>query len=139
MTRKAICITMWASQSRRMREMGIESHNWTIVGSTLICGEGKDIDILCYSNDPKFPMKHGFKPDLEDDTMYDSNFQSWRKGNVNLLVTTNRPYFTSEVTIAAAAALANEPNRFDLNTREGRVEYHRELRMNVANYITPPE
>ena len=122
-----------------MQEMGLKSHDWAIVGSTLICGKGSDIDILCYSDDPKFPMKYGFKSDLEDDTAYDSDFQSWRKGNVNLLVTANRPYFTSEVTIATAAALANEPNRFDLNTREGRVEYHRELRMNVANYITPPE
>ena len=139
MTHEAVCINTWSRCRWRMQEMGIESHNWAIVGSTLICGKGNDVDILCYSYDFKFPMKYGFKPDLEDDTMYDSGFQSWRKGNVNLLVTTYRPYFTSEVTIAAAAALANEPNRFDLNTREGRVAFHRELRMAVAGCINPPE
>jgi len=139
MTHEAVCINTWSRCRWRMQEMGIKLHEWAIVGSTLICGKGNDIDILCYSDDPKFPMKYGFKPDLEDDAMYDSNFQSWRKGNFNLLVTTNRPYFTSEVTIAAAAALANEPNRFDLNTREGRVAFHRELRMAVAGCINPPE
>lgn len=138
MTHKPICISLWSRTIAQMRDMGIRSSDWSIVGSTLICGEGSDVDILCYSTKSEFPSDYGFKPDIAEE-LYDSNFQSWRKGDVNILVTTNRNYFASEVTIAAAAALLNENTTYDMSLREGRVSFHRELRMRVAGLINPLE
>lgn len=135
MRRKPMCITIWSDLARQMREMGVPPRDWAIVGSTLICGEGSDVDVLCYTKNPDFPSDYGFKPDISEE-LYDSNFQSWRKDDLNILVTGNRDYFSSEVTIAEAAALLNENKTYDMSKRDGRVAFHRELRGRVSSYIT---
>lgn len=114
--------------------LGVNRGRVAAVGSKLICGAGNDYDFLALLDDEKTgPVKLGFEPDLETQ-LYDSVFTSWRKDDVNLLVTTDPSYYASEVTIAWAAALTNLQS-FNFNTREGRVAFHSKLRNCVRPYV----
>lgn len=118
--------------------LGVPHHHVCLVGSLLICGKGHDKDVLVlgYNNEPL--VKAGFSPDLEA-CLYDgTKFTSWRKDDVNILLTGDPQYFAAEVAIAYAAwAVAN--HKFDMTERDGRVAFHSLVREKVAPHIEPEE
>lgn len=110
------------------------------VGSVLITGSGKDLDFLVLVDDMKGAIAtlkaHGFKRDIDEEEQHGgSAFVSMRKTTSNVLLTDEPMYFASEVTIAHAACTAHYP--WDLESREGRVGYHRQLRDAVRRYVRP--
>ncbi|MFG6591248.1 hypothetical protein [Sulfitobacter sp. 1A12157] len=115
------------------KQLGIPSEQVCLVGSSLICGKGNDIDVLCLLDGGKEPEDAGFMPDL-DCLEYESDFTSYRKGDVNLLVTRDRPYFMAEVAIAHAARVFNE-GKFDMTNRYDRVSFHGLVRSAVAGHM----
>lgn len=109
--------------------LGLSDANVCLVGSTLIKGEGKDEDFLVLTSDTELLEEKGFAPDLGEDG-YPSEFQSFRKGGVNIIACVDRGYYLAEVAIAEAAralfyhARNDGQPAFDMETREGRVLFH---------------
>lgn len=113
-------------------ELKIPAHHVCLVGSTLICGEGKDRDYLCLVQSDDALEAAGYEPDL-DEVLYDSPLQSWRKGGDNLIAVTDRGFFLAEVAAAHAARVSAE-STFDMREREYRVLFHRLIRQAVAHH-----
>ncbi len=111
-----------------------------VVGSVLMNGAGRDLDLLALVPDLKLAgeklEKIGFELDPDAD-LYESLFVSYRKHNCNILLTAHPMYYASEVTIAHSACVAHRP--WDLSTREGRVSYHKGLRESVRQYVQSGE
>lgn len=114
-------------------ELRVLDVNVCLVGSTLINGTGNDEDYLVLLEDTKDLERLGFEPDLEGD-LYPSDFESWRRENINLIVTPDRGFFLSEVAIAEAAralvyhARTDGKVPFEMKTREDRVAFHSIIR-----------
>lgn len=106
-----------------------------LVGSTLICGHGKDRDYIALVgiDEEKALEGKGFvahEVDEEMENLYDSSpFRSWRRGEVNLLTVMDPHYYASEVTIANAAMVINGMRPFNFQKRADRVEFHKRVRM----------
>ena len=114
--------------------LGIDGDNVALVGSRLICGTGNDWDFLVLMNFDEDQLEElGFEPDLSD-ARYDSNFQSWRKGDVNLIVTDDRGFFLAEYA-TAIAAMAVQRSWNQLGTRERRVDFHGYVRGFVTDKL----
>lgn len=118
--------------------LGVPQHHVCLVGSRLICGEGHDTDLLVLSGSELTLIEAGYHRDLEDALYEDTAFVSWRKGDMNVLLTSDPQYFAAEVAIAyAAQAIAQ--NTFDMSDRDGRVAFHSLVRSVVAPHIAPAE
>lgn len=123
-------------ESQIASELKLLDASVCMVGSTLIKGEGNDEDFLVLLEDTKGLAGLGYQPDLEVND-YPSNFESWRRGKVNLIVTPDRGFFLSEVAIAEAAralsfhARNDGKEAFDMDNREGRVAFHSIVRESV--------
>lgn len=108
------------------KQLNVPYANLAIVGSTMICGKGGDLDVLCLMANELGTFdtleREGFKPDITD--AYDSEFQSYRKCELNLLVTHNVNYFIAELTAAVSAHIIFESGHLDMSQREVRVTFH---------------
>lgn len=115
------------------KELGYAPEHMCVIGSALISKTGNDVDILCYAVDEGDLHEAGFAPDLAD--RYEGRFLSCRRGDVNVLLTHDLCYFLTEIAVALGAYAAN---KFDLNldSREGRITFHRLVRENVAAYLS---
>lgn len=112
-----------------------------LVGSTFIVGKGHDFDFLVITSDINTELLRelGFERDLSDELPYDyeSTFESWRLGEINLLMTTNPEYFIAEVAAATAARLIYESPSFNMNSRSDRVKFHKNMRSLMTHYVEP--
>lgn len=119
-------------------QLNLPSINLSVVGSTLICGKGNDLDILCLMP-PKCDEQLrllGWNEDLDDQQAhYDGHFASWRKDNTNLLVTSDHAYFMAEVTAAWSAHIIAVSGQLDMSRRDVRVAFHSLLRQKVAHHL----
>lgn len=117
-------------------KLKVDVANVCIVGSTFILGqEGNDVDVLVYDVADQILEDKGFELDIEESYGV-TNFTSWRKGNYNILQTLDRAYYMSEVTIAHAARyLANCLAIPDMTVRKERIDFHGEIRDEVADYL----
>jgi hypothetical protein len=114
------------------KELGIKWAHVCLVGSTLICGKGNDADFLCLVPKEEVVTQHGFEPDIE--VQYESDLRSFRRGDQNLIVTTNANFFFAEVAIAHAARLvAND--KFDMGNRDERIRFHSAVRGEVVSRL----
>jgi hypothetical protein len=122
-------------EAKLAKEFGIPSSHACVVGSTLICGSGSDVDILCLVPSIDVVEKCGFAPDIE--TSYESPLQSFRREGQNVIVTTDPRFFYAEVAIAHAARLV-AVDSFDMKNRDERIRFHGEVRQHVlARFIDP--
>ena len=112
------------------KELGIPSRHVCIVGSTLICGSGNDVDFLCLVPDESKLVSCGFAPDIE--VQYESNLRSYRRDGQNVIATIEPNFFFAEVAIAHAARLIASDN-FDMSNRDERIRFHSEVRNNVIS------
>jgi hypothetical protein len=119
--------------------LNVHVNNVALVGSKFICdGKGNDWDFLVLATEEIVDRK-GFKSDLNDE-LYPSKFRSFRKGDINLIVTNDHGFFRSEYAIACAAKILFDLKRCkapipDMNTRDGRVAFHGFVRDLVADRI----
>ena len=114
-------------------ELGIPPAHVCIVGSTLICGKGNDIDALCLVPSEDILVDHEYHPDVE--TQYESVLHSYRKGDVNVIAVTDARFFFAELAIANAAAAVNKFG-FDFNNRDARILFHQWVRDAVLSRIS---
>lgn len=114
-------------------ELGVDPMNVCTVGSTLICGKGNDIDLLCLVPGDECLEKAGFSPDTK--LRYESALHSWRRGEINIIAVHDRLFFMAEVAIAYGAKIANEMKP-DLRNREDRVAFHSQVREAVMSRIS---
>lgn len=110
------------------KEIGIPAHHACVVGSTLICGSGNDVDILCLVPDEGMLSRIGFVPDIE--AQYESVLHSYRRDGQNIIATNSPSFFYAEVAIAHAAR-AISAGHFDMKEREERIRFHGEVRAEV--------
>jgi len=113
--------------------LNISEDRVCLVGSQRIIGEGNDWDFLVLHSDPERLTACGFSEDLEG-SFYPSAFRSWRRGDVNLIVTHDESFFVSECTVAEAARVAAHGGH-DLTTRDGRVAFHGTVRDSVRHHL----
>ena len=106
-------------------ELGIGPLNVCVVGSTLICGKGNDIDLLCLVPSDDCLRKAGFEPDTK--IQYESALHSWRRGEINIIAVENKAFFLAEVAIAHAAKQVQISN-LDMRDRDDRVIFHSAVR-----------
>lgn len=111
--------------------LGIPSINVCVVGSTLICGRGNDLDLLALIHSDEALVKAGFKPDLEQPLYKENGLTSWRKGGVNVIAVFDRALFVSEAAIAHAARAAKIAG-VDMSERDRRVAFHGAVRRAIA-------
>lgn len=112
------------------KELSIPVENICLVGSRLICGKGNDWDFLVLCREDTVE-RAGYIRDLDGD-FYPSMFASFRKGDVNLIVTQDVAFFAGECAIAYSAMLFHHNrSELDMSNREGRVRFHGYVR----NYI----
>lgn len=116
------------------RELGIPLENVCTVGSTLICGKGNDVDLLCLVPSDACLLDAGFEPDV--DVHYESALHSWRRGDINVIAVNDRAFFLAEVAIAHGAKAFRE-NPYDMTRREDRVAFHSIVRAEVTRRISP--
>lgn len=110
------------------KELGIPMPHVCVVGSTLICGSGNDVDVLCLVPSEECVTACGFEPDIE--ASYESPLRSFRRDGLNVIATNDARFFFAEVAIAhAARAVAS--GTFDMRSREDRVRFHSEVRQHV--------
>lgn len=116
--------------SKLARELGVDDWQLYVVGSTLICGTGNDLDVLGFEIPDDVMLDLGFIPEGE---AYADVFMSWRRDadKTNLLVTDDRAYFAAEMAAAVAARLVNG-HTFDMSQRDDRVDFHRAIREEVS-------
>lgn len=112
------------------KELGIPARHVCVVGSTLICGEGNDVDFLCLVPSEDILKSHGFAPDIEAN--YESPLRSFRRQDQNVIAVTRPDFFYAEVAIAhAAQSVARDT--YDMRDREERIRFHSEIRFEVLN------
>ena len=115
----------------------VQSENVCLVGSQLICGNGKDNDFLVLIRDESKLKEAGFSLDVED-SGYPSEFASWRKGDDNVIATSDRGFFLAEYATAYAARTLSHLSRndgkapFDMDERNDRVAFHGIIREAVS-------
>lgn len=114
-------------------ELHVPSVNVCMVGSTLICGYGNDIDLLCLVPSDECLEKAGFKPDVE--RLYESALKSWRRDNINIIAVHDRAFFLTEVAIAYAAKVVHEIP-LDMRHRHDRIAFHSQVRDIVLSRIS---
>ena len=114
--------------------LGIPRANVALVGSKFICGAGNDWDFLVITEEENL-RNAGFVPDIDDD-LYPGDFTSFRRGNINLILTDDYGFFCSEYAIACAARALYLGYGGDMKTRESRVEFHGIVRDLVSDRIT---
>jgi hypothetical protein len=112
-------------------ELQIDVWRVCLIGSTLICGKGNDQDFICLVAE-EVVIARGFQADVE--CFYESPFRSFRRGDVNLIVTTDERFFFSEVAIAHAAKQIAQHD-FDMTRRVDRVMFHSEVRENISRRL----
>ena len=114
------------------KELGVSQRFVCIVGSTLICGAGNDIDFLCLV--PGIDLEElGFLPDIE--ASYESPLQSFRRGSQNLIAVTDASFFFAEVAIAHAARIV-AAEEFDMSNRDDRIRFHHAVRCEVLTRMS---
>lgn len=113
-------------------ELGVAHANVCLVGSTLTCGKGNDVDLLCFVPSDECLIKAGFAPDTE--LRYESALHSWRRDGINIIATQDRGFFLSEIAIAYGAKLVRERS-FDMTDRDDRIAFHSEVRLAVYEHI----
>lgn len=120
-------------------ELGVPYANVALIGSQFITDKvGSDTDFLVLATDERV-TKQGYVSDLQE-LEYPPDFQSYRKGRINLVVTQDRGFFLTEYAIACAARLVFQRQKLgipleDMTVREGRVEFHGFLRQAVQPYL----
>jgi hypothetical protein len=128
---------MESQEYKREREvaeqLGVNPVNVCTVGSTLICGKGNDLDLLCLVPNDECLTKAGFAPDV--DTQYESELHSWRRDGINIIAVQDRGFFLAEVAIAHGARVINS-SMLDMNDREDRITFHSEIRNSVSVRLT---
>lgn len=103
-----------------------------LVGSILITGRGKDIDIMCWHPTAEHPPEV-FEPDL-DMSYDDALFSSFRYGHINLLWCNSLDYFLTELAAAYGASIVFDNPDLDMTERENRVLFHSQIREEVNYY-----
>lgn len=118
------------------KELGIPARLVCVVGSTLICGEGNDVDFLCLLPSEEILEQHGFAPDI--DAQYESPLRSFRRQDQNVIAVTDAAFFFAEVAIAhAAQSVARDT--YDMRDRDERVRFHSEIRFEVLRRMADEE
>lgn len=120
----------YAEEAKLANELGVPDRHVCIVGSTLICGKGNDIDYLCLVQSEERLGGCGFGPDIKG--VYESDLRSYRRDGQNIIATTSQNFFFAEVAIAHAARLMAS-GRFDMSQREERIRFHSEIRTQVMS------
>lgn len=110
------------------KEFRIPERHACVVGSTLICGKGNDVDVLCLVPREEIVEAAGYRPDIEVE--YESDLRSYRKDGVNIIATTSPNFFFAEVAIASAAAVI-AMCKFNMSDRDSRVDFHSTVRTQV--------
>lgn len=113
------------AEEKLANELGIPRRHVCIVGSTLICGGGTDVDYLCLVPDESKLDECGFIADI--DATYESPLRSFRRAGQNAIATTDANFFFAEVAIAHAAR-AVAASTFDMKNRDERIRFHSEVR-----------
>lgn len=119
-----------AKEQAIAKELGVDPSFVAVVGSTLICGKGNDVDFLCLVPSEDVVTQAGFQSDVE--VQYESELHSYRRGETNIIATTSPEFFYTELAIAHAARLVNSRS-FDMSNREDRVDFHSEIRAHVQS------
>lgn len=120
------------AERQMARVLEIEPRHVCIVGSTLICGKGTDVDYLCLVESEDVVTQKGFDPDT--DLQYESDLRSFRRADENVIATTNPSFFFAEVAIAHAARVAGA-EKFDMANRDHRVDFHSQVRAQVTTRL----
>lgn len=121
-------VNNYAQEEKLAQELGVSARHVCIVGSTLICGRGNDVDLLCLVPSEGKLTECGFNPDIEGE--YESSFRSYRRDGQNVIATTDPSFFFAEVAIAHAARMV-VAGTFDMAQREDRVRFHSAVRDQV--------
>lgn len=127
---------MQMEERKIAKELGIPVRHACIVGSTLICRSGNDLDVLCLMDSEDMLGRLGYEPDIE--VAYESDLRSYRKGRVNIIATTSPEFFFAEVAIANAARLV-ATRKFDMKDRDHRVLFHSHVREQVLGRLHSDE
>ena len=112
-------------EAKIAKELKIAPWRVCLVGSTLIFGKGNDQDFLCLV-DEETVAALGFTPDAE--LSYESPLRSFRRGNLNIIATSEECFFFAEMAIAHAAKQVAASASLDMADREKRIEFHSEIR-----------
>lgn len=113
------------------KELGIPAWKVATVGSTLICGDGNDHDILCLV-DQKALERAGFYPDVEEH--YESDLHSYRRDGVNIIATQSEAFFFAEIAIAYGAREIAKTD-FNMGQRDERIRFHSTVRCEVMRRL----
>lgn len=121
-------VDIYQEEIRLAKELSLPAAYVCVVGSTLICGHGNDIDFLCLVPQALVLEHHGFQQDCE--VQYESNLHSYRRNGQNIIATYSAEFFFSEVAIAHSARLIASDS-FDMSDRGDRVRFHSTVRSHV--------
>ena len=121
---------LYEREVKLAKELGIPSRHVCVVGSTLICGKGEDVDFLCLVPSESILDDLCFLPDVE--ATYETPLRSFRRGDQNLIATTDPNFFFAEVAIAHGARLI-ALGTFDMKHRDERIRFHSEVREQVLS------
>ncbi len=115
-------------------ELAISPDCLAVAGSTLICGEGNDLDVLALLPVAKVRKLEAFGFDHCTRYPYEgSPFTAFRRGTLNLLAITDRGFFLTELAAAKAAEwVQKQVNLFE--DRETWVDFHGAIRDSLARY-----
>lgn len=121
-------MNFYTQEAALAKELGIPTASVCVVGSTLICGEGNDIDFLCLVPSEELLEAKGFVADIE--ASYESPLRSFRRDAQNIIAVTDPAFFLAEVAIAHGARLI-AAGQFDMRQREERIRFHSGVREQV--------
>lgn len=124
----AVIVNNYLQEERLAQELGVSVNHVCVVGSTLICGQGNDVDFLCLVPSEDKLTECGFAPDIQVE--YESSLRSWRRDGQNVIATTDPNFFFAEVAIAHAARMV-AAGPFDMSQRDERIRFHSEVREQV--------
>jgi hypothetical protein len=110
------------------KELNIPESRACVVGSTLICGKGNDVDVLCLVPSEDVVTAAGYVADVE--VHYNSPLRSFRKQGVNLIAVTDPAFFFAEVAIAHAVKVAAHMG-LNMTERDARIVFHSDVREQV--------
>ncbi len=125
-----------AKEKMLANELGIADRHVCIVGSTLICGQGNDVDFLCLVPSETILEDRGFAPDIE--VNYEPPLRSFRRDGLNAIAVTDPRFYFAEVAIAHAARLV-AACPWDMAHRDNRIRFHGEVREQVLSRLADAE
>lgn len=120
------------------KQLDVPIKSMMVVGSVALIGRGKDVDVMVLIDSGTNPLFNrlraaGFKQESHEGYEDQADFQSFRRGHINLLLVTDPDYFLTEAAAVVAARVLNL-GAANLSEREGRIAYHGLMREEMRKF-----